>query len=83
VLCLLLLFGPVFASYAVVGLKDAVLYTNPAKVTPAVQAHLKEAGVAVKPYDALVGDVKSTAAAKGKVAMDLSKVRVAQGCQRL
>lgn len=63
-----------FVSYALVSLTDAVLYTNPAKVTPEVAAHLKEGGVSVKPYEQLVADIKAKATAKAKVAMDMSKV---------
>lgn len=64
----------VFVSYALVSLTDAVLYTNPKKVTPEVAAHLKEGGVVVKPYEQLVSDIRAKAAAKAKIAMDMSKV---------
>lgn len=64
----------VFVSYAVVSLSDAVLYTNPAKVTPPVAALLKEGGVVVRPYAQLVPDIKATAAQGTKVAMDLARV---------
>jgi hypothetical protein len=65
----------VFVSYALVSLTDAVLYTNPEKVTPAVAEHLKFGGVVVRPYEQLVADVKAKAAAKACIAMDMSKVR--------
>jgi cytochrome c5 len=65
----------VFVSYALVSLTDAVLYTNPEKVTPAVAEHLKAGGVVVRAYDQLVADVKAKAAAKARIAMDMSKVR--------
>jgi hypothetical protein len=66
----------VFVSYALVSLTDAVLYTNPEKVTPAVAEHLKAGGVALRPYDQLVADVKAKAAGKARIAMDMSKVSV-------
>jgi hypothetical protein len=53
---------------------DAVLYTNPAKVTPPVAAQLKEGGVVVRPYEQLVADIKAKAASGTKIAMDLSRV---------
>lgn len=64
----------VFVSYALVSLTDAVLYTNPSKVTPEVAAQLQEGGVVVRPYDALVADVKGKAAQGTKIAMDLARV---------
>lgn len=64
----------VFVSYALVARDGAVLYTNPAKVTPTVAEHLAAGGVVVKPYDALLGDVRARASAKARIAMDLSKV---------
>lgn len=67
-------YNPVFVSYAVVSLSDAVLYTNPSKVTPPVSALLKEGGVVVRPYEQLVPDIKATAAQGTKVAMDLARV---------
>jgi acetyl esterase/lipase len=69
----------VFVSYAVVSLTDAVLYTNPGKVTPAVAAHLQEGGVVVRPYDQLVPDIKAKAAQGTKIAMDLARVSVFVG----
>jgi hypothetical protein len=73
------LFAAVFVSYALVSLTDAVLYTNPEKVTPAVAEHLKAGGVVVRPYEQLVADVKAKAAAKARIAMDMSKVSIKCG----
>uniref|UniRef100_A0A383V906 Uncharacterized protein n=1 Tax=Tetradesmus obliquus TaxID=3088 RepID=A0A383V906_TETOB len=70
-------YNPVFVSYALVSLTDAVLYTNPEKVTPAVAEHLKAGGVVVRPYEQLVADVKAKASAKARIAMDMSKVSYA------
>jgi hypothetical protein len=69
----------VFVSYALVSASDAVLYTNPSKVTPPVAEHLKEGGVVVRPYDQLVADIKAKASTGTKIAMDLTKV----GCWQL
>lgn len=55
---------------------DAVLYTNPSKLTPPVSAQLQEAGVVVRPYDQLVPDIKSKATQGTKIAMDLARVGV-------
>eukprot|EP00879_Flechtneria_rotunda_P015989 GHRR01016722.1.p1 GENE.GHRR01016722.1~~GHRR01016722.1.p1 ORF type:complete len:698 (+),score=235.84 GHRR01016722.1:303-2396(+) len=70
-------YNPVFVSYALVSMTDAVLYTNPAKVPPPVADHLKEGGVIVRPYDSLVPDVRSKASGKAIIAMDFSKVSYA------
>ena len=47
------------------------------QVTPAVEAHLKEAGVTVKAYTAMLGDVKQAASAGQKLWVDPSKARPA------
>lgn len=70
-------YNPVFVSYALVSMTDAVLYTNPAKVTPPVAAQLKEGGVVVRPYEQLVADIKAKAASGTKIAMDLSRISYA------
>ena len=74
-LLLLLALLVVFVSYALVSLTDAVLYTNPAKVTPPVAAQLKDGGVVVRPYEQLVPDIKAKAGQGTKIAMDLARVR--------
>lgn len=73
-----------FVSYALVSATDAVLYTNPSKVTPPVAEHLKEGCVVVRPYDQLVADIKTKASTGTKVAMDLTRVGVGgwQGRQK-
>lgn len=70
-------YNPVFVSYALVSASDAVLYTNPSKVTPPVAEHLKEGGVVVRPYDQLVADIKAKASTGTKIAMDLTKMSYA------
>ncbi len=66
----------VFVSYALVSTKDAVLYTDPAKIGPEAAAQLAAGGVVVKPYSAVVADVRARAAAREVLAMDYSKVGV-------
>ena len=43
---------------------------------PEVAAHLEEAAVDVKPYEAMLGDVKAASAAGVKLWIDPSKVLV-------
>ncbi|KAI8470117.1 MAG: hypothetical protein J3K34DRAFT_459008 [Monoraphidium minutum] len=70
-------YNPVFVSYAMVTADGAALYTDPRKVSAEVAAHLKEGGVEVRPYDALVSDVSALAAAGMPIAMDFARVSYA------
>ncbi len=45
-------YNPVFAAYALVGLDDAVLFTDPLKTTAALRRRLQRDGVRVLSYDA-------------------------------
>ena len=47
-----------------------------AQVTPEVGAHLKEAGVDVKDYDAMLDDVRALAASGSSTCIDPNKVRM-------
>jgi len=67
-------YNPVFVSYGMVTPEAAILYTDGSRVPEQVLAALKAEGVEVKPYDALIGDVKAQAAAGAKIAMDVTKV---------
>jgi Xaa-Pro aminopeptidase len=63
--------NPVALAYAVVPASagaQAVLCMDAGKVTPAVAAHLHQAGVFVQPYDAVLDVVRSTAAAAAAAA---------------
>lgn len=51
--------NPVFVSYVMLSTDDCTLYINKEKLTPEVSAHLQEAGVAVKAYDAFEADLSS------------------------
>lgn len=70
---------PVGISYATVGLEEVNLYCDPAKVQASdVQEHLKEAGVKIKPYDAIVPDLAKHCETKGKkVWLDTSRANLA------
>jgi Xaa-Pro aminopeptidase len=50
--------SPVAYAYVLVELETAFLFVEESKVTPEVAAHLREAGVSVKPYTALISDIK-------------------------
>lgn len=52
-------YNPVFMSYAIVTLNDATLYVDQAKIDSAVNIHLYSNGIAHKPYDAVLDDLKS------------------------
>ncbi|KAI9490758.1 peptidase M24, structural domain-containing protein [Zychaea mexicana] len=49
--------NPVFYSYAIVSLSDAILYVNPSKITEEVRQHLGDL-VTLKPYTAVFEDLK-------------------------
>lgn len=70
-------YNPVFLSYGVVTPDSATLYVDSRKVTPEVAAHLSEAGVAVKEYGQLLGDVRGMAGEGTRMWMDPSKVSFA------
>lgn len=65
--------NPVFVSYAIVSKNGAALYLHSEQVTPEVAAHLKEAAVEVKEYDAFIPDVEKLAAEGGKLWVDAGK----------
>lgn len=67
-------FNPVFISYAVVTTDTAALFVDPSKVPDDVSLHLKEAGVAVKPYSSMVQEVQLLAQMGTKMWIDPSKV---------
>ncbi len=50
-------FNPVFWSYATVSLEGATLYASSDRFVPGVLEALKADGVAVAPYDAIMGDL--------------------------
>ncbi len=72
-------YNPVFVSYAIITDDSATLYVNPAKVKPEVEAHLQAAGVVVKAYEDIVGDVVALAKSNTAMLMDPSKVMIVGG----
>jgi len=51
----------------------------PAQVTPEVAKHLEAAGVAVKPYDVVLADVRALATAGVRIWADYAKARAGLG----
>ena len=53
------------------------------QVTEEVAAHLKEGGVSVKPYEAMLDDVREAASAGLKLWTDPAKVCTTMGCMTM
>ena len=73
-------YNPVTVAYVLVHADPAdgaVLFCDAAKVTPEVEAHLKEAGVKVQPYTAITQALHSAAMAGKRVMGDPAKVSLA------
>lgn len=70
-------YNPVFVSYGIVTAKDATLFVDPAKVTEAAAEHLKSSSVRVKPYGAVLDDVRAIAGAGKNLWVDPSQVSFA------
>jgi Xaa-Pro aminopeptidase len=73
-------YNPVTVAYVLVHADPAdgaVLFCDGAKVTPEVEAHLKEAGVKVQPYTAITHALHTAAAAGKRVMGDPAKVSLA------
>ncbi|KAA6418050.1 MAG: putative Xaa-Pro aminopeptidase P-like [Trebouxia sp. A1-2] len=66
-------YNPVFVSYVLVEQQTATLYVDQHKVGKEVAKHLKESGVEVKDYNALLGDIKTLAQAHTKLWADPTK----------
>lgn len=48
-------------AYLIVEIDKAKLFVDNSKVTPDVMEHLKSAGIELKPYDAILSEVKRCA----------------------
>ena len=70
-------YNPVTLGYGLVGEDDACFYVDEGKATDEVRAHLAEAGVTVKPYDACAEDMRAAATAGKTLWIDADKVSVA------
>lgn len=47
-------YNPLFKAYLLLGKGESILYVNPRKVTPPVQAYLRRHRVTCKPYLAVI-----------------------------
>jgi len=54
------LYTPFLVSYLIVTPSDATLYINEEKLTPEVEAYLKNEGVSVRPYSAIADDLAAS-----------------------
>ncbi|KAL0020575.1 hypothetical protein WJX77_005157 [Trebouxia sp. C0004] len=70
-------YNPVFVSYVIVEHQTATLFVDQQKVGEEVAKHLKDSGVQVKEYNALLGDIKTLAEAHTKLWADPTKVSYA------
>ena len=50
--------NPLFVSYLIISSKDVTLYINKVKLTPDVEAYLKDEGVGIAPYEDVVKGLK-------------------------
>ena len=50
--------NPLFVSYLIISSKDITLYINKVKLTPDVEAYLKDEGVGIAPYEDVVKGLK-------------------------
>ncbi|KAJ4832200.1 Aminopeptidase P2 [Turnera subulata] len=69
--------SPVTYAYLVVEIDGAKLFVDDSKVTPEVLNHLKEAGVELRPYDAILSEIESLAAKGAELWLDTSSVNAA------
>ncbi|KAL5732020.1 Xaa-Pro aminopeptidase [Ranunculus cassubicifolius] len=69
--------SPVMYAYLVVETGSTKLFIDNAKVTPEIMAHLKEAGVELRPYEGILSDIESLAARGVRVWLDTSSVNAA------
>lgn len=69
--------SPVMYAYLIVEIDKAKLFVDNSKVTPDVMEHLKSAGIELKPYDAILSEVKSLAAQGARLWLDRSSLNAA------
>ena len=70
-------FCTVTLAYGMVTKNAATLYIDEAKLLPEAAEHLRSAGVSVRPYGALSGDIEQLAGAGQKILMDPARVNYA------
>ncbi|XP_050221362.1 aminopeptidase P2 [Mercurialis annua] len=69
--------SPVMYAYLIVEIDGAKLFVDNSKVTPEVLKHLKNAGVELKPYDAILPEIERLAAHGAELWLDTSSVNAA------
>ncbi|KAF5191693.1 Xaa-pro aminopeptidase [Thalictrum thalictroides] len=69
--------SPVMYAYLIVEIGGAKLFIDNSKVTPEVMAHLKDAGVQLRPYEAILSEIESLAAQGAQIWFDTSSVNTA------
>ncbi|XP_039140309.1 aminopeptidase P2 [Dioscorea cayenensis subsp. rotundata] len=69
--------SPVFYSYLIVDATGAKLFVDNNKVTDQVIAHLRTAGVELRPYEAILSELESLAAEGAKLWLDSSTMNAA------
>lgn len=69
--------SPVFYSYLIVEVSTATLFVDNSKVSKDVLEHLEQAGVKLKPYEAIISEVERLAEKGAKLWLDSSSVNAA------
>ncbi|OAY42282.1 aminopeptidase P2 isoform X2 [Manihot esculenta] len=69
--------SPVMYAYLTVEIDGAKLFVDNSKVTPEVLNHLKNAGVDLRPYDAILSEIESLAERGAELWLDTSSVNAA------
>lgn len=69
--------SPVMYAYLIVEVDGAKLFVDNSKVTPEVSNHLKNAGIKLQSYDAILSDIERLAAQGAELWLDTSSVNAA------
>ncbi|KAK4802914.1 hypothetical protein SAY86_001117 [Trapa natans] len=69
--------SPVMYAYLLVRTDSAILFIDNSKVSPEVMAHLKNAGVELRPYDNVLSEIEGLAKEGAKLWMDTSSLNAA------
>ncbi|KAJ8751981.1 hypothetical protein K2173_000727 [Erythroxylum novogranatense] len=69
--------SPVIYAYLIVEINGAKLFVDNSKIPPEVFNHLKNAGVELRPYDAILSEIESLAAEGAELWLDTSSVNAA------
>lgn len=69
--------SPVSYAYLIVEVGGAKLFLDESKVTPEVMTHLRQSGVELRPYEAILSEIESLAAQQARLWLDTSCVSTA------